>query len=157
MSAQGNPLLCGLPQPSLITTSSNTAVVLTNGMNLFTVVGDIIIQDLVLECITANNTTASTVQFSYSATVGGVATFSGTSASLASLAAGATVDLTPTALATAPAVTTNGVAPLGLGNGIRVPDGTITLTVNVGSTTGTWQAYLTWTPLNVNSTVTPAF
>jgi hypothetical protein len=128
------------------------AATLVNGATAFTIAGGSIqIEELFAYCKTANDTTASTLQFSSTPTLGSAKTISGASASLASAAAGAAVVLNPTALTTAPDLVTaaNGGVLLGanLGNRIIVHPGTLTIVVGVGSTTGTWELHLRYKPL----------
>jgi hypothetical protein len=134
------------------------AAVMVNGDTVFTIAGGPIqIQDLLSECITANNGTASTMQWQSVPTVGSAATISGASGSLASVAAGATVRLAPTALTTAPviALAAAGGVQLGtnVGNYITIQPGTLKLVIGVGSTTGTWKHYLRYRPLSTGVTV----
>ncbi len=128
---------------------------MVNGNIIFTVAGGWIqIVSLVSECITLNDATASTVQYQAAPTVGTATTFSGASASLANAAAGASVSLIGTALATAPVVNANGP---GLGmttnGGIIVPAGTVKVVIGTGSTTGTWRHMIRYRPLNKGVTV----
>ena len=120
-----------------------SAAVMTNGKTIFTVAGGpIIIHALVSLCVTANNGTASTLQYSVTPTVGaGAQTISAASASLASAAAGASVSLLGTALTTAANLNANG-PNLSMTAPLFCPAGTITLVVGVGSTTGTWEHHL---------------
>jgi hypothetical protein len=139
---------------------ATTAAVMVTGTTIFTIVGGPIqIWALVSECVTANDTTASTLQWSADGTVGAAATFTGATASLASAAAGTFSICNFTALTTAPDLTTTGVAlgPVAARSGIIVPAGIITSTIAVGSTTGTWRHFMRFHPLGPNVTVTPAF
>jgi hypothetical protein len=134
---------------------TNTTGTLVNGTTIFTIAGGPIeILSLVARCVTTNDATASTLQWSADPTDGSAATFSAASASLANVAAGGMVVLQGTSLATAPIVNATGV---GLGqtvtNGIVVGAGIITTTVGVGSTTGTWQHHLRYRPLSRGVTV----
>ena len=134
------------------------AAVMVNGTTIFTVTGrPIIIVDLLSVCVTANDTTASTLQWSSTPTVGSAATFSGASASLASATAGTTVRLAPTALSTAPVIVAAASGGVQLGtnvaNRIVVKDGTITTVIGVGSTTGTWKHMLRYIPLSPTAAV----
>jgi len=137
----------------------STTKVMVNGDTVFTVSGGpIFIVDLISICISANDATASTMQWQTVPTVGSSATFSGASASLASATAGSSVRLAPTALSTAPVIVTaanGGALSLGtnLGNHITVGAGTIKLVIGVGSTTGTWKHYLRYKPLAPNAMV----
>lgn len=138
--------------------ASGTAV-MVNGDTVFTIAnGPIIILDLISECISANNGTASTMQWNSAPTVGSAATISGASASLASATAGTTVRLAPTALSTAPVIATAaaGGVQLGtnVGNYITVQPGLLKLVIGVGSTTGTWKHYIRYRPFSTNVTVT---
>lgn len=139
-------------------TADKAAATLVNGTTIFTIAnGSIMIDELIAYCKTANDTTASTLQFSSTPTLGSATTFSGASASLASAAAGAVVRLNPTALSTAPdlvAAASGGVS-LGasVGNRIIVHAGIITIVVGVGSTTGTWEFHLRYFPLAKGVTV----
>lgn len=143
---------------SFLPAAKKAATTLVNGATLFTITGGPIqIVALQLQCATANDGTASTVQFSSTPTLGSAKTLSGASASLASAAAGATVNLNPTALTTAPDLVTgaNGGANLGanVANYITVSAGTITIVVGTGSTTGTWAAFIAYIPMAPNVTV----
>lgn len=135
---------------------TNTAATLVNGTTIFTIAGGSI-EILALEavCVTGNDATASTLQWSCDGTDGAATTFSAASASLANAAAGASVVLQGTSLATAPVVNASGA---GIGqqvtNGIRIPAGIITTTIGVGSTTGTWQHRMRYRPLGRGVTVT---
>ena len=132
--------------------------VMTNGQVVFTVVGGpIAIVDLLSECISANDATASTMQWQSAPTVGSAATISGASATLASATAGTTVRLAPTALTTAPVIATaaNGGVQLGtnVANEIVVKAGTINLVIGVGSTTGTWKHHIRYRPMNPDAQI----
>ena len=134
------------------TVESATAV-MVNGNTIFTITGGpLIIIDLLSVCVTANDATASTLQYSSTPTVGSAKTISAASASLASATAGTTVRLNPTSLATAPDIVTaaNGGVQIGaaVANRIIVKNGTITIVIGVGSTTGTWKHYLRYKPLS---------
>lgn len=124
-----------------------SAATLVNGTTLFTITGGpIIIEELIALCITANDATASTLQFSADGTDGAATTISGASASLASATAGTIVATVPGTLATALAVYANGVGIAGTVD-IIVPAGIITSVVGVGSTTGTWEIRMRYRPL----------
>jgi len=138
------------------TSVSSSTAVMVNGDTIFTIAGGPIkIVDLVSICITVNNATASTLQYSADPTIGAAITFSGASASLADFAAGGGVVLNQTALNTAPDLS---VVMVGLGsvstNKIIVNEGIITVVIGVGSTTGTWKHYLRYIPLSTGVTVT---
>ena len=138
------------------TSVSGSTAVMVNGDTIFTIAGGPIkIIDLVSVCITINNETASTLQYSADPTVGAAVTFSGASASLATFAAGGGVVLNQTALSTAPDIS---VVMVGLGsvstNRIIVNEGIITVVIGTGSTTGTWKHYLRYIPLSTGVTVT---
>lgn len=137
---------------------ASATAVMVNGNTVFTIAGGpIIIVDLLSECITADDATASTMQWQSAPTVGSAATISGASASLASATAGSTVRLAPTALSTAPTIATAAAGGVQLGinvaNLITVQPGTLKLVIGVGSTTGTWKHYLRYQPLSTGVTV----
>ena len=134
---------------------TNTTAVITSGGTIFTIAGGPIeILSLVARCVSANGVGAQTLQWSADPTDGAAATFSGASADVASVAAGAMVVLIGTTLATAPGVATTGVT-LGqqVTNGIVVGAGIITTTYTGGPSTGTWQHHLRYRPLSRGVTV----
>lgn len=135
------------------------AAVISNGLVLFTVAGGPVeIVELVSICRTANDATASTLQFQSAGTLGATTqTISGASASLANAAIGASVVLQGTALSTAPVVNANGAGISAVPGSIIVPAGSIKAVVGVGSTTGTWNHYLRYRPLAPGAVVTAAF
>jgi len=120
---------------------------MVNGDTIFTVVGDIQIMQLVSECVTANDATASTIQYNVVPTVGTATTISGASTTLASVTAGTIVTLVGDAFATAPIISTTGVGLAQTARGVWCPDGTIKLVMGVGSTTGTWKHYIRYKSL----------
>jgi hypothetical protein len=139
--------------------ANKAAEAITNGQTLFTIAGGpIIIDELVSLCVTTNDATASTLQYRSDPTVGTATVFSGASASLANVNAGATVRLQPTALSTAPVVAAHTAGGVQLGsddpNKITIQAGTIVAVVGVGSTTGTWSHHLRYRPLSRGVTVT---
>jgi hypothetical protein len=134
------------------------AAVMVNNQVAFTIVGGPIqILDLLSECITANDATASTLQWRSNPTVGTATTISGATTTLASIAAGATIRLAPTALTTAPVISLAAAGGVQLGtnvaNFITVQPGTIQMVIGVGSTTGTWKHFLRYAPLGTGVTV----
>jgi len=134
------------------------AATMVNGTIVFTITGGPIqIIELLSVCVTANDATASTLQWQSVPTVGSAATITGGSATLASATAGTTVLLSPATLATAPIIVTaaNGGVQIGANNAQRiiVKDGTLKTVITVGSTTGTWKHYLRYKPLGPNSMV----
>lgn len=134
---------------------TNTTAVLVNGTTLFTIAGGPIeILSLVARCVTANDATASTLQWSADPTDGDAVTISAASASIANVAAGGMVVFQGTTLATAPLVSASG-ANIGqsVTNGVVVGAGIITSVVGVGSTTGTWQMHMRYRPLARGVTV----
>lgn len=137
---------------------STAAAVMVNGNTLFTIAGGPIeIVDLQSVCITADDVTASTLQYQSNPTVGSAKTISGASGTLASATAGSTVTLNQTALSTAPDIVTaaNGGVQIGanVANKMIVQAGTIKIVIGVGSTTGTWKHYLRYRPLTSGVTV----
>lgn len=134
------------------------AAVMVNGNTIFTITGGpIAIVDLFSTCITANDATESTLQWSSTPAVGSAKTISGASATLASATAGTVARLNQTALTTAPDIVTaaNGGVVLGanVANRIVVKNGTIKIVIGVGSTTGTWTHALRYAPLTPDSIV----
>ena len=139
--------------------ATKAAATMVNGQVIFTIAGgSIVILDLFSICVSTNDATASTLQYSSSPTVGSAATISGASASLASVAAGATIRLAPTALSTAPVIALAAAGGVQLGtnvaNRIIVNAGTLTIVIAVGSTTGTWSHHIRYQPLARGVTVT---
>jgi len=136
-----------------IQTATKDAAVLVNGATLFTVTGGpILIKELAAVCITDNDATASTLQFSADGDDGSAVTISGASASLSSKTAGTIVATVPGTLATALAVYNNGIGITGTVD-IVVPAGIITAVVGVGSTTGTWKIVMRYQPLTAGVSV----
>jgi redox-regulated HSP33 family molecular chaperone len=151
-----NPSTSGNPQNS-DHLAATTAKVMVNGDILFNIVGDVSIRYLYSECYTANDATATTMQ--YNATANAVSSvISNPSASLANAAIGVAVVQNPASLTTTPTLTlANGVA-LNLFGEVRIKGGgTINLIIAVGSTTGTWRHYVRYEPLETGAYVTPAF
>jgi hypothetical protein len=158
MAVTVNPAVAG--QVSTDHVVSTSAAVMTNGLVVFNVVGDIQILSLVSECYSDNGATATTLRYNVTASNGTSATISAASASLANLTAGYAVALTAASgLAEAPTVSTNnaGVVLNTASRGVRIPSGTINLTIGVGSTTGTWAHYIKYEPLQTGAYVTAAF
>lgn len=134
------------------------AAVMVTGSTIFTVTGGpIFVPELISVCMAANDTTASTLQWSADGTVGAATTFTGATASLASAAAGTFSVCNFTALSTAPDLVVPGVGLASIKTrGVIIPAGIITTTIGVGSTTGTWRHVLLWRPLGRGVTVTAA-
>ena len=156
MASQTNSSVAGIDGQST-KVAVTTAKVMVNGDILFTAVGDVQITSLYSECYTANNATASTLQYNITPTVGTATTISGASTSLASAAAGTIVVLDGGAFATAPSVTASGVALNTTARGTIFRSGILTSVVGVGSTTGTWRHYIQYVPLEAGAYVVPAF
>jgi hypothetical protein len=156
MDAQTNSIYNGASK----TSNTSVAAVMVTGTTIFTVAGGpIFIDELISLCLTPNDATASTLQWSADGTVGAATTFTGASASLASAIAGTMAVCNFTALSTAPDLIVAGVGLASVKTrGIIVPAGIITTTIAVGSTTGTWNHFRRWRPMaNLETTVTPAF
>lgn len=156
MSVVLNPFAAGILRVDRYAQSA--AAVMVNADIVFTISGGpIAIVDLLSECATANNATASTMQWQSVPTVGTATTISGASAALTSATAGTTVRLAPTALDTALVIVAASAGGVQLGtdvsNKIIVMAGTLKLVIGTGSTTGTWRHYLTYVPLGTNSMV----
>jgi hypothetical protein len=138
--------------------ATSTAAVMVNGTDIFTITGGpIVILELLSVCVTANNTTASTLQWQADGTDGAATAFTGATATLASAAAGTIVATLFTATTTAPVLYTAGVGisrPTSTAHGMIVPAGIIEMVIGVGSTTGTWRHYMRYRPLTRGITVT---
>ena len=132
--------------------------VMVNGTIVFTITGGPIqIRELLSVCVTANDATASTLQWQSVPTVGTATTITGATATLASATAGTTVLIQPTALTTAPVIVAAAAGGIHLGlvaqNRIIVKDGTLKTVIGIGSTTGTWYHCLRYIPLTPDSLV----
>ena len=130
------------------------AKTMVNGDVIFNIIGDIEIVSLVSECETSGTSVASTIQYKSNPTVGAAATFTGTSTGLGSAVAGSSLSVL-SGQTTAPSLVISGANndstyPLAA----WCPEGTISLVVGVGSTTGTWRHYLRYNPLTDGSYVT---
>lgn len=136
-------------------TVASAAAVMVNGDTIFTVAGGPIeIIHLMSVCVTANNATASTLQYSVTHATLGDVTISGASESLANAAAGSFVTLQKTALNTAALLATEGATISSTGpSTIIMLAGVIKIVIGTGSTTGTWKHYLTYRPLATGVTV----
>lgn len=127
---------------------------LADGDVLFIVNGDIQIVALSSECYSANDATATRLTYQSYSHHGVLTSFSGQSASLASVPAGTVVMLDNTTLNSTPTVNTSGVA-LGIdARGIRIPHGDIRISVSGGSSTGVWKHYIRYVALEPNASVT---
>jgi hypothetical protein len=150
-----------LDEQSERSVSTAAAAVMVNGTDVFRVEGGpIVILDLVSVCVTANNGTASTLQWQADGTDGSATTFTGASASLASVAAGTIVATLFTATTTAPSVYTAGVGISRAATtacGMIVPAGIIEYVIGTGSTTGTWRHFMRYRALGRGINVTPLF
>jgi hypothetical protein len=148
-----------LPASSGTLTSSGDASavsatkVIVNGDVLFTATGAVEIINLYSECVTLNDATASTLQYSITPTSGSATTISAASASLANAAAGTIVVLSGATLATAPVVTAGGIGLGTAATGVIFKAGAMTAVVGTGSTTGTWRHIIRYRPLEANAIV----
>ena len=136
----------------------SATAVMVNGTIVFTITGGPIqIQELLSVCVTANDATASTLQWQSVPTVGTATTITGATATLASATAGTTVLIQPTALTTAPVIVAAAAGGLHLGlvaqNHIIVKEGTLKTVIAIGSTTGTWYHCLRYSPMTPDSLV----
>jgi hypothetical protein len=135
-----------------------TAAVMVNGTDIFNIAGGpIIITELISVCVTANNTTASTLQWQADGTDGAATAFTAATATLASAAAGATVAVLFTATSTAPSLYAAGVGiskAATTAAGMIVQAGIIEMVIGVGSTTGTWRHYMRYRPMTRGIVVT---
>jgi hypothetical protein len=138
--------------------AESLTAVMVNANTVFTITGGPIqILELLSVCVTANDITASTLQWQSNPTVGTATTISGATATLASATAGTTVLLTPTALSTAPTIIAAAAGGVQLGlaaqNHIIVKEGTLKIVITIGSTTGTWKHYMRYQPLSPGAMV----
>lgn len=126
----------------------------SNGMTLFTVAGGpIMVTGLCSIFLTANNAVATTFQYEAISTLGSLTgTISAACTTLSAVAAGVSVALVGTTLATAASVNLNGVALMTL-TPILVEAGTINLVVATAGT-GTVAHYLRYKPMAPGVTVT---
>lgn len=136
------------------------AAVMVNAATIFTIAGGpILLTQLISECVTVNDATASTLQWGATPTGLSAQTFSAASASLASAVVGTLVMLNFTSLATPPDIRLTGVTLAGVisatNYGFILLPGIITTVIGVGSTTGTWRHYMRFTPLRASSRVLP--
>jgi len=128
--------------------AETTPAVMVNGTDIFRITGGPIqILALGALCVTANDATASTLQYRADGTAGSATTITAASASLANAAAGTIVLAIPGTLATAPAVYANGVGVGTASVPIIVPAGIIEIVIGTGSTTGTWKHFMRWRPM----------
>ena len=157
MSVVINPTLAS--QTIVYYNAKTSPAVMTDGLSIFNVSGDVLVFAIFSECYTANGATASTLQYtSTNNTTTTTGNMSGVSASLANAAVGVSTIAQLGAVTNAPTLTTAsgvGVFPWGA---IRLPgDSTIKLVIGVGSTTGTWVHYVHWQPIEDGAIITPAF
>lgn len=157
MSVVINPTLAS--QTIVYYNAKTSPAVMTNGLSIFNVSGDVLVFAIFSECYTANGATASTLQYtSTNNTTTTTGNMSGASASLANAAVGVSAIAQLGAVTNAPTLTTAsgvGVFPWGA---IRLPgDSTIKLVIGVGSTTGTWVHYVHWQPIQDGALIIPAF
>jgi hypothetical protein len=134
-----------------------TPQVMVNNQVLFNILGGFVkILELISECVTANDATASTLQYRVDPTLGAAVTISGASASLASAAAGATVALQGDALSTAALLNASN-ANLGCHQrGIIAGPGIVDIVIAIGSTTGTWRHHIKYQPITDGARITAA-
>ena len=135
--------------------ATSATAVMVNGDTIFTIAGGPIeVLALFSECITDNDATASTVQYSFTDAVMGAATISAASGSIASSPIGSMVTCQLTALSTAALYASEGATIYSTGpSKILLQPGAITVVIGVGSTTGTWKHYLRYKPYAVGVTV----
>lgn len=147
------PTVASSTQMESSAVSTNVGTMVT-GATIFTVAGGpIMVTGLCSICQTANDATASTLQYQTVSTLGALTgTISGATATLASAVIGTVVTLIGTALSTAPVISATGVGLMTF-TPIEVQAGTIKLVIGVGSTTGTWKHYIRYKPLVAGATV----
>lgn len=127
--------------------AKSSIAVMTNGDTIFRCVGGVAITCLKSYCVTANDATASTLQYQIVPTIGTATTISGASASLANAPAGTIVVCVGDSFATAPTVNTTGVALNTTARGIVFEEGDLKIVLGVGTTTGTWYHFMRYEPL----------
>jgi hypothetical protein len=139
--------------------AKTSAKVMVNGDTLFNITGDVLIYALVSECYTANNATASTLQFSITNNDTATSqTISSESATLASKAPKTSVLAQLGSLSNAPVISNaSGVGAFPWGAIRAAGNSILTSVIGVGSTTGTWKHYIRYEPLEDGATITPAF
>jgi hypothetical protein len=157
MTVVVNPVVAGF-EPTYAN-ANTTPAVMTSGLVIFTTTGDLLIFGLMSVCNTANNATASTLQYtSTNNTTVATANISAASASLANVAAGVVVTAQLGAVANAPTVSTAAGVSVSPWGGIRIPgNSSIKVVIGVGSTTGTWSHFVHWEPLQDGAILIPAF
>ncbi len=141
-----------------------TAQVLTVGTaTAFTVAGGAIeILNLGALCVTTNNTNAATIQWAFDGTNGSATTLSAASTSLASLVAGDLVYADLTLLTTVPIIMSTGTSAA-LGPTVTERKvytngpGILTFITGTANSTGTWNQFMRYRPLQRGVTVTAAF
>lgn len=146
--------------PSVVesfTTIATSPKVMVTGDILFTATGDCELIGIWSECISANDATASTLQYRITPTTGSATTISAASTTLASATVGTVVALNGAALSDAPNIYTTGVGLHTAARGIIFKDGTLSIVIGVGSTTGTWRHYIQYVPYETGAYIVPAF
>lgn len=134
--------------------ASKDAGIISNGMSLFTVTGGpVLLKQIIGVCVTDNNATATTVQFTHTPVVGVAVNLSIASGSIANKVAGDLIILPAQAFTSAPTVGGTVAANAADSNVVMLTEGTISTTVAVGPTTGTWRWYFRYFPLTTGSTV----
>ncbi len=144
--------------------STLVAQVLTSGTaTAFTVTGGLFeILNIGAICVTTNNTNAAQLQWAFDGTNGSATTFTGASTTLASLVAGDMVFADLTLLTTTPIIMSTGTSAA-LGPTVTERKvycngpGIITIVTSAASTTGTWNQFLRYRPLQPGVIITPAF
>lgn len=134
--------------------ATTAAAVIANGTaTVFTVAGGpILVHNIISVCVTANDSTATTLKWAANPTDGDATDLCAASASLGDAVAGTIVNITGT-VANAAVVTVHGTAISQAGK-LVVPAGVITSITGVGATTGTWTHHLRYSPLARGVTVT---
>lgn len=148
----------GFESAEIKSTVTNSKV-MVNADVIFSIVGEVVVLSLYSVCSTANNTTASTLQYSATNTATTTSqTISGATTTLASAAIGVAVVAQLSALATAPVISNASGAGIIPTAGMHLSGPTnITTVIGVGSTTGTWKHYVRYSPVTTGSYITAAF
>ena len=125
---------------------------MVNGDTIFTITGELKITGICSRCVTANNATETLLKYIYNPT-GLIATqLEANTSTLASAITGTLISLIDTLGTNQPIIYPNGVGVEMTGAPIIVPAGALKLWVSA-STTGTWQHYITYVPLEPGATI----
>lgn len=132
---------------------------MTNGDILFNITGDVLIYALVSECYTANDATATQIQYNVTNnTTSTSQTISGFSNGLASSQVGTALVAQFTALTVAPAKTSAAGVGFSPSGSVRIAaNSDLKIISNSAPTTGMWRHCIKYELLDESATVTAAF